>query len=56
MIRLDIFRILVIVENTLIHRYGNIREPVIYVLADFTLYGGGYPPLSAKEKNLLFSH
>ena len=35
MMRLDIFRILVIVENTLIHRYGSIREPVIYVLADF---------------------
>ena len=32
----------------------HVREPVIYVLAEFVRKGGGVPPFSAKEKNLLF--
>ena len=32
----------------------DLREAVIYVLAEFVRYGGGGTPFSAKEKNLLF--
>ena len=32
-----------------------LREPVKNVLADFARYGGGVPPLSAKEKIFLFA-
>ena len=33
----------------------DVREAVIYVLAEFVRLGGGVPPFSAKEKNLFFT-